>query len=120
MPPRRQTQNIRDPIRWSPDPLTVLTILDYCERQPRRTPRTRNELAYREIIDRIYGNLINSNRRAYPSEIGFDTVARSLTSDCGDTPSDNLRKAGLIAALEAEWPDVREYFKRKFLKPDVD
>ena len=120
MPPRRQTENIRDPIRWSPDSRTVFAILDYCERQPRRKPKTRQEMAYQEIIDRIYGNLCNPNRRAYPSEISFDTVARSLTGDCGDSPADDARRAGLIAALEAEWPDVRDYFKRKFVRPDAD
>jgi hypothetical protein len=84
------------------------------------TPRSRGELAYREIIERIYGNLNNSNYRAYPAEISFDTVARSLTKDCENSPAGISDRDGLIAALEKEWPDVRTYFRRYFLKPVSD
>lgn len=112
----RHQQHTRDPIRWSPDRYIVENILAYCQREYYRKANNRYKMARNEILARIYGNLQNVVRRAYPSEISFETVERELTKHCNDSPADQAQKAGLVTALESEWGRMREIFQRDFIR----
>lgn len=117
MPLAQRREGAREPICWSSDEPTVLKILDFCERSYRSKASGRYEEARNEILERIYGNLLNSNRFGYPSEISFDTVARELTKFCDDTPAGQAKRAGYIAALESEWERTRNDFKSRRFSP---
>jgi hypothetical protein len=121
----RPQKAVLDPIRWSADSKTVDAVQRYCEEQYHITSEGRYGEARREILGRIYGNVINPTHRAYNGQqpfgqVSFDLVARELTKHCDDTPAGKAKKAGYLTALSSEWDTLHGYFQGRFIKPSSD
>ena len=114
--------NHRAPIEWSPDSRTVERILVFCQRDVSflRQKLTNKSYSKRDleariaILERIYGNLCNVNRRAYPSEVSFSTVEMDLTRGLNDTVEGRSLRTQYIESLELEWANLRNYFRKNF------
>lgn len=125
---RQPQEETITPISWSPDSITVEKILRFCEyevariRSPKRKQSGPNRYldAREAILERIYGNLRNVIHRSYPAEISFQTVASDLTKNFDRSGGGQLQAARYISALESEWSQLRDYFKRHFTKHDPD
>ena len=107
------------PICWTADERIVADVKIYVSKwllanpEPSADdPRYRRVVAHRAIMERISHNLHNPNWRAYPSEISYSTVARALRRE--STSESDL--AGIIAALDAAWKDIRGHFAQNFTK----
>ncbi|USN96701.1 MAG: hypothetical protein H6797_00660 [Candidatus Nomurabacteria bacterium] len=118
------------PIEWTSDSIIVEKILTFCEYEVASIRRKMREShsalvqmdleARLAILERIYGNLRNVNRLAYPAEISFQTVASDLTKNFGYSDGAQAKKASYLAALEHEWTRLRDHFKKHFIKPRLD
>jgi hypothetical protein len=131
LPTRRQSNpDRRADIEWSHDPLTIESVLRFCEqevseirRKQRNNPTSRDSRYYEmriAILERIHGNLGNAARRAFPSSISITTVERQLAKSFDDSPAGQAAKAGSMVALVSEWYQLRTYFERNFTKPNPD
>ena len=120
-----QQEDPRAPIKWSADSKTIESVLSYCETEYYRVKKTQYGAARQGILARIHGNLRNANHRAYNGhrdfgEVSYESVARELTKHCEDSPVGLAEKNSYLTALDTEWDVLSAYFKRTFVKAEVD